>query len=393
MTRQSWIMLGISLALIAGAAGLFFTLFEKKETTRNFGYSPEARQNDLLAARRFLKRMGIPTENMTTPSPASKLPSTSDVILLATKRLTVDKRTQDILLEWVRNGGHLILTARSETVTDGFLDFFDHFNEIESEGDLFLETLGIQTIKQNVNSEERENYDGSGVAFPASDDFVWVDFNLELRLQTQQERFHSLAGDQDGDFVINGRFGNGNVTVMSDRRVLHNRKIGTNDHARFLLELVNLGGYPAKVWLISEDDMPGLYAWLWKHAHEAVLSSILLLILTLLTVTHRFGPILDITPPTRRRLLEHIQASGWFLWRHRHYEQLLTGMQNNLKHEMAIKHPGIQEMGSSAAAARLAGFVDMTVKEIQQALGMIEVNSKEEFTTTVRLYERLRKQL
>jgi hypothetical protein len=180
---------------------------------------------------------------------------------------------------------------------------------------------------------------------------------------------------------------------MSDRRILHNRKIGKKDHARFLLELVNLGDDPTRVWLITEDDMPGLYAWLWKHAREAVLSITLLLILILFSVSRRFGPIIDITPPTRRRLLEHIQASGWFLWRHRHYEQLLTGMQNNLKHEMTIKHPGIQEMGSSAAAARLTGFVDMTAEEIQQALGIIEVHNKEEFTTTVRLYERLRKQL
>jgi hypothetical protein len=386
-------MLSISLLLIAGAAGLFITLFEKKEITRHFGFSPEARMNDLLAARRFLKRMGIPAENMATPSPANALPATTDVILLATKRLTVDKRAQDTLLEWVRNGGHLILTARSETVTDGFLDFFERFNEVESEGDLLLESLGIETIKRKVSSQEREDYDSTGVSFSASDDFVWADFHQGLRLQSQHERFRSLAGDQDGDFVITGRLGSGQVTVMSALRILHNRKIGKKDHARFLLELVNLGDYPIKVWLITEDDMPGLYAWLWKHAHEAVLSFILLLILTLFTVTRRFGPILDITPPTRRRLLEHIRASGWFLWRHRHYKQLLTGMQNNLKHEMAIKHPGIQEMGSSAAAARLTSFIDMTTEEIQQALGMIEVHNKQEFTTTVRLYERLRKQL
>jgi|GEM_PF-1164291 len=393
MNRQSWIMLTIALLLIAGAAGLFFTLFEKEETTRHFGYSPEARMNDLLAARRFLKRMGIPAENMATPSPASTLPPTSDIILLATKRLTVDKRTQAILLDWARNGGHLILTARSETVTDGFLDFFNRINEIESESDLLLETLGIETIKHTVSSQERKDYDGTGVAFPTSDDFLWVDFNLGLRLQTSTERFRSLAGDQDGDFVITGGIGAGHVTVISDRRILHNRKIGEKDHARFLFELINLVSHPARVWLIIEDDMPGLYAWLWKHAHEAVLSFSMLLILILLAVSRRFGPIIDITPPTRRRLLEHIQASGWFLWRHRHYQQLLTGMQNNLKHEMAIKHPGIREIGASAAAKRLSGFVDMTTDEIQQALGTIEVKNKEEFTTTVRLYERLRKQL
>ena len=393
MSRQSWIMLIISLLLIGGGTGLFFTLFEKKEVTHRFGYSPEARLNNLLAARRFLKRMGIPAENMATPSPASRLPQTSDVILLATKRLTVDKRTQDILMAWVRDGGHLILTARSETVKDGLLDLLEDFNEVETDGDLFLETLGVQTIQPEVSSRDRDDYDGAGVSFPDADDFIWVQFSLNMKFRTENENFQSLAGDQDGEFVLSGEFGAGRVSIITDRRVLHNRLIGKKDHARFLLELVTLGGDPAKVWLIGEDDMPGLYAWTWKHAHEAVISFAVLLFMVLYTVSRRFGPILDVRAAKRRRLLEHIQASGWFLWRHKHYEQLLMGMQNNLKHELNIKHPGLREMGTSSAAAHLSSFIDMSATEIQQVLGMIEVGNKEEFTTTVRLYERLRKQL
>lgn len=393
MTRQAWITLIIALLLIGGAIGLFFTLFEKQESTSHFGYSPEARLNDLLAARRFLKRMGIPTENMATPSPASTLPPTSEVILLATRRLTVDKRTQDSLLAWVRNGGHLILTARSETVIDGAFDLFERFNEIEVDGDELLATLGLQTVAYTASNNELDDNDAIGVSFPRSDDFVWVKFNLSLRLQANNEHFQSLAGDQDGEFVMTRRLGAGNVTVITDRRVLHNRVIGDKDHAQFLLGLINLAGYAEKVWLITEDDMPGLYAWLWKHAKATVTCAVILMLMILWSVSRRFGPVIDIKPPTRRRLLEHIQASGWFLWRHQHYEQLLAGMQHNLKHDMAIKHPGIQEMGATSAAARLAGFVDMTAEEIQAALGMIEVHNKEEFTTTVRLYERLRKQL
>ena len=393
MNRQAWIMLTISLLLLAGAAALFFTLFEKEQGTHSFGYSPEARQNDLLAARRFLKAMGIAAENMPTPSPASTLPPTSDAIVLATKRLTIDQRTQKLLLAWVRQGGRLILTARSETVADGFFDLFERYNEIDSGSDEFLDALGVKTTNRKVSADERRSYDATGVAFHHSDDFIWVKFDQKLRLQSANESFRSLADDTHGSFAMTRQLGTGNVSIISDRRVLHNRRIGDKDHARFILELVNLGSKPTKVWLIGEDDMPGLYAWLWQHANETVLSALLLLIMILLAVSRRFGPVIDINPPTRRRLLEHIQASGWFLWRHHHHEQLLTGMQNTLKHEMSIKHPGIQKMGTAAAAARLASFIDMSAVEIQQILGSIEVNNKHEFTTTVRLYERLRKQL
>lgn len=393
MTRSGWITLVISLVLIATALGLFFTMFEKQATTRRFGYSPEARLNDLLAARRFLKRMGIPAENMATPSPASKLPPATDTIVLATKRLTVDHRTQEVLQQWARSGGHLVLTARSETVTDGLFDLFEEFNEIESESDRFLQSLDITTRQVELSGQQRSDSHSFGVGFPGVDDFIWVEFEPGLRLQNNNADFIALGGDADGDFVLTGRHGQGRISIISDRRVLHNRRIGEHDHARFLLELINLDDSSNRVWLIADDDMPGLYAWLWRHAHEAVITAAMLLLFILYTAARRFGPIIDIEPASRRSLLEHIQASGWFLWRHKHYAELLTGMQNNLKHDITTRHPGIREMGAANAATHLAEFTDLSATEIRHALGVIEVTSKEEFTTTVRLYERLRKQL
>ena len=50
MSRASWATLIIAMLLIGGAITLFVTMFEKKTVTRSFGYSPEARLNDLLAA-------------------------------------------------------------------------------------------------------------------------------------------------------------------------------------------------------------------------------------------------------------------------------------------------------------------------------------------------------
>jgi hypothetical protein len=393
MSRASWITLVIALLLIGGAVTLFVTMFEKKSVSRKFGYSPEARLNDLLAARRFLKRMGIDAENMATPSLASTLPPVTDTILLATKRLTVDQRTQEQLLSWTRSGGHLVLTARSETVTDGLFDLFERFNEIESDGDPFLESLGVKTIRLQSAANNNQRDESFGVAFPRSDDFIWVGFEPGLRLQLREGRFRSLSGDAEGDFVVSAELGSGRISIISDRRVLHNRRIGKHDHARFLLELIDLGGNTRKVWLIADDDMPGLYAWLWQHASQAVITIGLITLMVLLKVSRRFGPVIDIAPASRRRLIEHIQASGWFLWRHRHYGQLLTGMQNTLRHELAIRHPGISELGATAAASRLSAFTDLTPAEIQQILGSSDIENKEQFTNTVRLYERLRKQL
>jgi hypothetical protein len=278
-------------------------------------------------------------------------------------------------------------------VKDGLFDLFEQFNEIETEADPFLESLGINTIQPQSEANNNQREESFGIAFPHSDDFIWAAFEPNLRLKTQSEQFRSLSGDDEGDFVLTRRLGNGRISVLSDRRVLHNRRIGKHDHARFLLELIELDGDTHKVWLIADDDMPGLYAWLWQHAHEAVITAGIILLMILLAVSRRFGPIIDVIPTSRRRLLEHIQATGWFLWRHRHYDQLLHGMQNTLRHEMSIRHPGINQLGASTAAKRLVAFTDLSISEIMQVLGSQKIENKEQFTNTVRLYERLRKQL
>jgi hypothetical protein len=395
MTRAGWITLVIAIGLIVLSVSLFFYLFEKKSVATHFGYSPEARLNDNLAARRFLKRMGIPAENMESLSPNSSLPAHSDVILITTKRLTIGQRTQKVLFDWVKAGGYLIITARSESVFDGIGDLFDKLREdaIDTDEDLMLINLGLQLSRLQLDSDQRKAYQSFAIDFPSAEDFVWVDFDPVLRLEDKDDHFVSLSSDDHGNLLLTRTMGNGHVSVFTDRRVLHNRRIGKKDNALFLWHLVNLHGEPGKVWFVSDDDMPSLPAWLWRYAGELIISLVIMIVFVLYRVSQRFGPVIQVMPPVRRSLLEHIQASGWFLWQHRHYDRLLQGMQHNLKRELALKHPGMQELGSSKLAARLTEFIDMPEAEIQHALGPIDIKSAEEFTKTVRLYEALRKQL
>lgn len=413
MNRRARFILLISLALIAGNISLFFILFEKKITIYNIGYSTEARQNSLLAAQRFLKRMGIPVESveilppMLPSSDAIFLPAPSDVIVLITKRLAIDHHARNNLLAWVNNGGHVILSAIPKSTPPSAPPSPER---TKTASDLFLEALNIATIEQNIDDDDDIKTANVifptktiNVTFPGKDGVIRVQHSTSrFRLQSNNEHFRSLAGDQHGDFVVSGKLGNGRVTIITNHYVLDNHFIGKSDHAQFLLEMVMLAGRPNRVWLvggitkiaeIAEDDMPNLHTWLWQHTRELMLSIAILIAMTLLTVSRRFGPILNIQPPTRRRLLEHIQASGQFLWQHHCHEQLLTGMQNNLKHEIRIRHPGIQETKTSSTAAKLSTFVDMTTGEIKKVLGEIRINNEEELITTVRLYERLRKQL
>lgn len=393
MRRTRRIGLIVMTGLAALLVILFFRFFDLVEREETFGYKAVTKENDLLAARRFLKAMGIAAENIPTPTPALPLPDHDAVILINSKRLAVNERTQEFLFDWVRHGGHLIFSLRSETIYDDVGDILKRLNEIEAGEDTMLQALEVESGILELSNEQRRELDQFGVVFPEAEDFLWVAFDPRLRIVNHSDRFRSLSGDGDGDTVITGRYGNGHITIFSDRNVLHNRRIGDRDHAAFLWYLVNLHGLPSKVWLVAHDNMPGIIIWLWGHARELIISLLLLLLMGFLTLMRRFGPIIGVIPPIRRRLLEHIQASGWFLWRFGHADKLLFGMQHNLRYELSIRHPGLQVLSVDEMSGKLSDIIEMSQDDIRQALGKKTIQSREDFTRTIRLCERLRKQL
>lgn len=398
MIRDHWRPLLLATLLIGAASWLFFTWFHLVDKEVSFGYSPDARLNDYLAAQRFLNHMGIPTNTLPSPTPQSQLPPTDEVLMLTTKRLTVDAATRRALLDWVHAGGHLILSARTDTVTDGLGDLLDKRNEIEADDDPLLAELGVTLKVLDMDEDEADEYGAFAVDFAAADDYVWVDFDPLYRLSNDDPRLQELAGDQLGAVVLSGGIGAGRVSIIADRKPLHNRRIGDQQHARFLWYLVTLHGPAVGVHIVIEDDMPALLIWLWGHARELMISLLLIALLALWAVSRRFGPLRGLAPPVRRSMVEHIRASGGFQWRHHYHDALLRGVREDVQQQMVLKHPTTQGLTPTAAASYLTDIVELPEQDIRRALTpAASHNTKKpnarQFTATVRLLTELRKRL
>ncbi|MBO0613878.1 DUF4350 domain-containing protein [Thiothrix fructosivorans] len=138
---------------------------------------------------------------------------------------------------------------------------------------------------------------------------------------------HPATIQQDADLIPNNeelrtiKRGKGLMTLVANLDRIENTAIGdeARANAKFLWQLVHKHhAVPAGVWLIHQDAMPPLWQLIWKHAWALVLTLALLLPLTLLALSPRFGPLIPQPAPGRRRILEHIHASGLFMWqRHR----------------------------------------------------------------------------
>lgn len=95
--------------------------------------------------------------------------------------------------------------------------------------------------------------------------------------------------------------------------------------------------------------------------------------------------------PTRRRLLEHIEASGRFLWRYGQSEQLLHAVQVSLLRNLEYRHPGGNASNDlHRKLAQVSGFTD---KEVKLALTQREVSEEHLFTQMVRALELIRNRL
>jgi hypothetical protein len=307
------ILIGV-FAILVMVAGTFSFLntFELKETKEYIGFRGEAKTNNLFAARLFLKRMGIPAERKDT---FLTLPDTDTVLLIDTERYTLSRQKIDEILAWVKRGGHLITRAR---IPSGNATLYSN-NDSESgdentptpKEDALQTTLGITTGKHVLPED-----DDLPLKAELSD--------MEHPLEVDPEFFYSLETDAgqaypqkygDAVWLLEKKWGKGMVTLVANLDFIENPALNTYDHAEFLWHMIHsLHDAPRAVWLVHQDDMPPLWKLLWKHAWALLLTLACLVPLTILALSPRFGPQIPALQAERRRILEHIHASGLFMW-------------------------------------------------------------------------------
>ena len=108
--------------------------------------------------------------------------------------------------------------------------------------------------------------------------------------------------------------GKGHV-VMLARNYFDNNSLADYDHAELLLALAKLNKGSSAVTIVKQVDALRWYVALWRNAPLLLISLAVLLALLLWSAVRRFGPLLPAPLQARRALIEHIDASGVWLWK------------------------------------------------------------------------------
>ncbi|MBJ6610435.1 MAG: DUF4350 domain-containing protein [Candidatus Thiothrix moscowensis] len=310
MNKSQLVPILLAIVVVIVSIGWFVQNFELREVDEYTGFRGEAKTNPLFASRLLLKRMGIPAE---TPDTLSTLPDTNTVLVINTPRYTLSAQKVEEILAWVKRGGHLITRARTSNAITQYMD-----DDEEEESDSAIERDPLQTalgirIGEHVMPEDED--------LPLAAELSGMEEALELdpgffySLHSENTDANTLSY-KEHTWLLEQPWGNGLVTVVANLDFIENGSIHQYEHATFFWHMLHsLHTEPANIWLIHTDDMPPLWQLIWEHAWALVLSLAMLIPLTILAHSPRFGPLIPKPQPERRRILEHIHASGLFMWK------------------------------------------------------------------------------
>lgn len=411
MKRRMIPWLTLVLIVLVGAGYYLYTHVESYTRQLNTGPTLEARFNPWLAAQTFLSRHQIRSHRaMDLPVMLQRL-QPDDTLVLFNDSPVYDPGHQQFLLEWMRNGGHLILAAN-----------YTWDDEEQSSNDPFLDNMGVRLYWLETDEDETDeladqpadeaepaqtdsapsandtneidnrtaetsdtttdNADTEStlpmtpvcnvhlwgdlyqIHYAADADPLQINFGYYYTLEDASQQAIRTA-DAAPNGLLQYAVGQGRMTVLLNTNIWTNRKIGDYDHAYLLWHLVQ--GSPT-VWLVASHDSENLLALLWRTAPYLLIGCAVLLLLWGWRRWVRFGPLLPEPPTARRQLLEHIEASARFSWRHQQADNLLATLRDDIWWHL-IRHHGIQRNGdNSAALSKLAELSQLPGDVIRHAM-------------------------
>jgi len=293
--------------------------FDRETNKVMVGFRGEAQRNPWLAAERLLARMNLPASDLREYDGLRKLQPDS-VLVLPQGRQTLSESLRAGIVDWVQSGGFLVIEAEHPSIRDSLIDEFGVKRVEDADNSKANEhrqgASGISRnngeLDVNANHIDRDSLDLTVVKLPGSvlTSLVWMEADFSL----VSERAWFRAGTDYSANILMLREGDGNVVVVNDLDFATTGEIAELDHAQFVVELARFAQRSGPVIFFINPGQPSLMKWLRTHAWAPISAAALAVLLWLWKSIPRFGPVAPDPERARRRLLDHLRASGRFLW-------------------------------------------------------------------------------
>ena len=342
MSRTGLIAGALVLALAGAAVWWWNATFVRAPAKVWVGPSGEARLRQFLAAERFAGRMGVPARELRSLPDLDSLQK-DGVLLLPRSRQSLDRTRMDRLLAWVQAGGHLIVEAEPYGVPDPLLDL-----------------LSVRRVQSD--------YRNSPVLVQfAADRALSLPLQGRMALELPTGRLLLRGAIDRTVYLASFTRGRGVVTIATSLGFARNGLIGEKDHAEALWRLMQLtpATHLAVYWQPARLSLWGFLA---EHAAAVLVAGAALLAAWLWRIAPRFGPVAPDARPARRRLLDHLRASGRYYRALDLRERLLLAARDAALRRLLRAQPEFAALQPQERAARLASLAGIGADEAQRLL-------------------------
>ena len=364
--RTRMLVVGVLLAGLAGwGVHWFLTHHERHSMDIRTGVSPQARRNPFLAAEHFLSRLGLDCQSISGRDQLLNPPTEPGLLLVNNLGPSLPPEREQALLNWVRQGGHLVVTPGK--VWD---------EEAETSGNHLLDTFGVHLIslEEEDEGEEPASVEENGqpgektavpIDLPGYRQPLQIAFDPDLILVDRSGLAAGGTGAEEDGYLLHYSVGQGRLTVLSEHRIFTNDEIGEWDHALFLAALAD---GQERAWLLYSSNMPSLLKLLWQNAPQLLISCLLLISLILWSMTLRTGPLIGKKRETRRNLMEHLDAAASYAWTNDQARGMFVATRRVLEQAWQRRHLALGRLDRRARCEWIADRAGLAPDEVEMAL-------------------------
>ncbi len=439
--KRQILYVALGILLIAGCAWWWFSAMEKKWVARE-GVSAAAQANPMLAATQLLTRHRHTVTVESTLGETLLQPLPRGTLLLAENNGMVTPQQSRQLLAWVREGNTLI--ARPKWSERERYDTCDHRADINrkednekrkidlTDPDPISDYLGVALVRMTTRPEkeakEKEEPDepkvpakapattpekspetspkkappkpGAGVChvdppclarltLPNAGYALRLDADAYSLASTEHSRAPLFSDDAEVALRVYTE-GKGHIVLFSND-YFDNDNLGRYDHAELLLALGALSRN-APVVIVQRLDMPSWYQAFWWHFQLGVISLGCGLLLLFWSAVRRFGPMLPEPERERRSLMEHIDASGRWLWKLPGGRDILLAAARDATNKVLQRRaPELQRVSPVEQIRLLARFCKLGQDDVASALRGPASRLPIKFTRQIQTLQQMRK--
>ncbi len=363
----------VILVLLAFAAAAFAWNYYFVLQPREVRLSPtgEARHNHFLTLERSLKAMGRRADSAVRLDLNLLQIKSDDVIFLDMGSYLLTDSQSALLLEKIKQGAHLVASyprqeIRSLPLLDGLgveLDFSDDYD--------------------CVNRIDSIDY--------FDDNFFCNNVRLELAENSSLKALHVFPKSSDANLRL-GHFkmGLGTIWLLPSLEFFHNfelpRPHNIDMAARVLDSLPSSGQYH----LIYSSEFPSLLSLIWRHAYTVVIALALALLAWLVSRSQSIGPLQPANQLARRALLDHIRASGEFLFRRGRSMLLYSAVRERLLTRLRDRWPELAALPIDDQINALEKQTGMGHADISHALKPQDLGRADKLVAAISTLNRMR---